>query len=72
MPNCAVILVVFQVHIPLPEELDGLLRPYKREEVADRLAVPRPKQPAQHAQQQESVAAQQARVSALESRWTQG
>jgi hypothetical protein len=58
------------VHIPLPEELDGLLRPYKREEVADRLAVPRHKQQAQHTVQQESVAAQQARVSAFVCRCT--
>lgn len=49
------------MHVPLPEELVGRLREYKREEVPEEMAAPRRKQDAQPAP--ENLAAQQARVS---------
>lgn len=48
------------MHIPLPEELDGRLQEYKRQEQPDEFAVPRRKPEAQPAS--ENLAAQQARV----------
>lgn len=48
------------VHIPLPEELDGRLQEYKREEQPDVFAVPRRKPEALPTS--ENLAAQQARI----------